>query len=296
MRIALTLLCFLTYSCSQQQESKNFVVMKDDLGRKVNVPHKITKVLPLAASLTEVLYALKAEDFIVGVTQNSDYPPEASNNPVVITWPNINYEKILELDPDIVLMVNSLHSIQVVEKIESLGYPVYIFKYNNTDAIFDGIRTIGKILDISKRGNILADSLENKYDRICNRSNSEPRVVHLISLGPIYAHGKKSFVSDKIECAGGVNPIGQYSGLQNPQLSREYLLKINPQIIFAVDSITMVTSFFEKYPELKQIDAYKSWDVYDLSDYGHSRPSPRVVSSTIYMKEIIDHWIGRQTQ
>lgn len=294
MRIALTLICFLTISCSEKVIEEDSLKLIDDVGREITVPRDVHKVLPLAASLTEVLYAIDAQDMVVGVTQNSDYPKEAFEKPIVNTWPSVNYEKIIELDPDVIFAVESLMSLQVAEKLESLGYPVYFFKYGSLEDIFNGIKKVGVLIGHEERAKDLSDSLSLRLSAICQPDSNGPRTMHLIALGPIYAHGVKSFVSDKIECAGGVNPVGQSSGLTNPQISREYILKINPQIIFGVDSVTMQHSFFDKYPELKRIDAYKSWDVYNLEDYGHSRPSPRVVQSTEFMKAIIQNWKERK--
>ncbi len=290
LRIALVLMTFLTFGCADEAPKKQEKVLTDGMGRKVVLPNKVDRVVSLAASLTEVMYAIKAEDKLVSVTQNSDYPASAKEKPIVNTWPNVNFEKIVELDPDLVIGVESLMPIQVAERIEALGYPVYFFKYSSMDDVFEGFRLLGKIIGNEAEGNKLADSLKQEFDDLCSPDSSGPKVVQLISLGPIYAHGPKSFINQKILCAGGVNAIDASSTLTNPQVSREYFLSIRPDIIFGFDSVSMQTQFFDRYPELKNTKVYKNWDCYDLSDYGHSRPAPRIVKSTREMKQIISRW------
>jgi iron complex transport system substrate-binding protein len=94
-------------------------------------------------------------------------------------------------------------------------------------------------------------------------------------------------MSEKILLAGGINAIQDLKNRPFPELSREYILKLNPDVILGGTFQKMDSTFFSKYPELKQITAYQKRQIYPLKDDLATRPSPRIIQSIIEIKEAL---------
>ena len=108
------------------------------------------------------------------------------------------------------------------------------------------------------------------------------RTLAIISPQPIYVFGKSTMLSEIIESVGGMNVVDSAYG-RFPELQREALLKMNPEVILGGTFAELDSALFSKYPELKSISAYKNKQCYPLTSDLISRPSPRVVEA---MKEV----------
>src|SRR5712692_6953515 len=100
-------------------------LVTDETGRRVNVPDHPRRVISLAPSITETLYALGLEDRLVGDTDYCDYPPEAKLKPHVGAVLNPSLEKIVALKPDLVLGIAEANRRETADQIERLGIPLY---------------------------------------------------------------------------------------------------------------------------------------------------------------------------
>ena len=126
----------------------------------------------------------------------------------------------------------------------------------------------------------LTDSLQTELNAIQNevKTHELKRALVIINTDPIYVYGRNTLMTDKLEKAGGANAIQEIFPQQSPQLTREYVLQLNPGYIFGI-SRPQNDAFFRLYPELKKVDAYKNNRIFVLNDDLASRPSPRVVES-----------------
>jgi iron complex transport system substrate-binding protein len=165
-----------------------------------------------------------------------------------------------------------------------MGIPVYFQKYQKVEDVFKGLNDIGQIMHFENRAQHLTDSLKAELNTIQNapKGKTTLRALALISSDPIYVFGQNTLMTDKIKLAGGENALTEVFKQQSPPLTREYILQLNPDVIFGLDAQRKQT-FFNLYPELKRIKAYQNNRIYDLTDDLASRPSPRVVES---VKEI----------
>ena len=258
-------------------ESK--ITVTDDLGRKLEIPEKPRRIMALSAAMTEMLFAVVPDSVIVGRTQVCNYPEAALKKPVGNSFP-LDLEGLLALKPDLIFTEAGITSMETAARIEQLGIPVYFQKYDKVADIFRGLNDIGRIMHHEAAAKKLTDSLQTELNGIVNAEKNQDlkRALVIISTDPIYVYGRNTLMTDKIEKAGGQNAVQETFRQQSPQLTREYVLQLNPDFIFGTSKDQHKT-LFRLYPEFKKVNAYKNNRVFVLNDDLASRPSPRVVAS-----------------
>jgi iron complex transport system substrate-binding protein len=273
---------------SGHQETLRADTLTDALGRTVMLRKPPQRVMALAPSLTEVLFLVCDTGRIAAVTQNCDYPKTAKRKPVVNNYP-MDYEGLLRIKPDLVFTVEGITPMADAQRIEELGIPVYFQQYRTVEDVLNGIETVGRITGNGNLAKRLADSLRTIKNAIRDETASlpKPSVLAIIWQDPIYAYGKNTVFTDKLVTAGGVNAIDTIFEAESPALTREYVLKINPDIIIGGGFEKMDSTFFRQYPELRKINAYRNRRIYRLTDDLMARPGPRVVESILELKNVI---------
>jgi iron complex transport system substrate-binding protein len=104
---------------------------------------------------------------------------------------------------------------------------------------------------------------------------------------PIYVYGRNTLFTDKLEWIGAENALTQTFAQPYPALTREYILKLNPDIIIGGSFEKMETTFFNLYPELRQVKAYREKKIFAVDDDLMARPGPRVVDSIRELNDLI---------
>ncbi|WP_051359872.1 ABC transporter substrate-binding protein [Adhaeribacter aquaticus] len=285
-------LASLFYACQSKQPQEkqiNSVTVTDDLGRKVKIPANPKRIMALAPSATEMLYAVADEKTIIGRTQNCDFPEKVKKKPVVNNYP-MDYEQLVLLKPDLIFTVEGITPAEVAAKLErDLHIPVYYQKYEKVQDIFKGLTNIGKILGREERAKQVVDSLKNELAQIqpVKTSNAKPQVLAITWNDPIYVYGQNTLFTDKLRFLGAENAVKEVFAQSYPALTREYILKLNPDIIIGAEPEKMETTFFKQYPELKKVKAYQQKKIFKATDDLMARPSPRVVASIKELKNFI---------
>ena len=263
-------------------------MLTDDLKREVVLSRKPQKVMALAPSMTEMLFFICDTSQIVAVTQNCNYPEAVKTKPIVNNYP-MDFEALLKAKPDLVFTKEGITPMADTERMKQMGIPVYYQAYETVEDILDGLEDIAKIMDREEISRSKIDSLRNLKNKIVAQTQSlpKPSVLSITWQDPIYAYGKNTILTDKLRLAGAVNAIDTIFDNPYPVLSREYILKINPDIMLGGTFNEMDSSFFKLYPELKKIKAYQNKHIYKVTDDLNSRPSPRVIEAVIELKKYI---------
>ncbi len=292
-----TILCLLILiaagcnSTATRDQKAETTTITDDLSREIILTKQPRKVMALAPSLTEMLATIVPDSQIIGRTHQCNYPEWVEKLPVVDVMP-LDIEKLLQLKPDIVFTMEGMTSLENAEKLQQLGIPVYYQKYDKVTDIFSGLVDIGTILGHADRARQIADSLDMELAKIyrtgVNRHNPT-RIIALAWQDPIMVYGYHNLFTDKVRIAGGINPIDSTLREPYPTITREYLLKLNPDVIISRDFgfAGMDTSFFKRYPELKALKAYKTKRIGSVNVDLMERPTPRVVQSVKEIKALL---------
>ncbi|RSK47808.1 iron ABC transporter substrate-binding protein [Hymenobacter rigui] len=262
--------------------------VRDDLGRTLTLPTQPRRVMALAASMTEMLYAVADTASIVARTQVCDYPAAALRKPVVNSYP-LDFERLVALKPDIVFTTEGITSLADAQRLQELGIPVYYQRYEKVDDIFRGLTDLGRLLHRDQPARRVVDSLQQQLATLVSpvTGKARPRVLAITWSDPIYVYGQNTLFTDKIRLAGGQNAVVEQFKQPYPALTREYILKLNPEVILGGSFGKMDSTFFKLYPELKRTRAYQTRRIYDPTDDLMSRPSPRVVESVRELRQLL---------
>ena len=237
------------------------------------------RIVSLAPSNTEVVYVLGLGDALVGDTEYCDYPPEAKTKPKVGGFANIDLEKVVGLNPDLVL-ASSIHAKTVVPELEKRGITVVVVEPKNVDDVLAKLTFVGKLTGATENAAKLTTQLKSRIDAVATKvatAKVKPRVFYEIDKN-LYTPGPGSFIDDMIVKAGGVN-IAADAKNSYAQLSPEVIIAQDPQIILLGDM-----NFGETPDKVKaragwaNITAVKTGRIVPIMDEDViARPGPRIV-------------------
>jgi iron complex transport system substrate-binding protein len=282
-----TLLLTLTLAACAPALSSNDaagITITDGLGREVKLAGPAERVVSLAPSNTEILFALGAGDKVVGRDEFSDYPPEAKSiQSVGGSMGEYSLEAIVALKPDLVLAAE-INAPELVKSLEDLGITVYYLSNPKTlEGLYTNIETVATLTgrDPTK----LTDSLKARVaavDEKIMKLSSRPVVFYEIDAtdpSKPYTAGKDTFITLLINRAGGSNFV-ELAGITDPypQVGLEQLLVTQPNIILLGDAMwgTTVESVAAR-PGWNALDAVTSGNIFPFDDNLLSRPGPRMI-------------------
>ncbi|WP_022822727.1 ABC transporter substrate-binding protein [Hymenobacter norwichensis] len=263
--------------------------LRDDLGRQLTVPARPRRIMALAPSMTEMLYAVADTATIIARTQVCDYPTAVLRKPIVNSYP-LDMEKLVAMHPDVVFTVEGITSLDDAARLEKFGVPVYYQRFQSLDDVFRGLRDLGRILNRQPQARHLTDSLQAELAAITKAApatQARPRVLAITWQDPIYVYGQNTLFTDKIKVAGGQNAVTEKFAQPYPALTREYILKLNPDVLIGGSFGKLDSTFFKNYPELKRIKAYQTRRVYGITGNLMERPGPRVVESVRELQKLV---------
>lgn len=269
----------------QQQQLLQRAVT-DDLGRKIQLPAQIERVISLAPSLTESVFAVGAGDKLVGVTSFCNYPEEAKKLPKIGDTMKPNLETIVALKPQLVLVSTDSQLEGFLRQLEANNIPAFVTGAKDFDGVLNNLRQLGDLLDRPDEAANLVSDLQTrvafveakvKNEKSDQKSARKPiRVFVQISREPLYTIGNASFLTDLVRRAGGASVTAEVESAY-PNISRETALAAQPEaIILSVDE-SMGSQNTAPDDAFKNSPAVKNNRIYPISGDLLTRPSPRTV-------------------
>ncbi len=259
------------------------ITVVDDIGRQVTISQLPQRIISLAPSNTEILFALGLDQKIVGVTDYCDYPEAAKAKPRVAGYSNPNIEKIVSLEPDLIV-AESIHEKMVLPALEKLGLTVFVTSATSLDIILRDIEVIGRITGKQKAATELVNNLKARIDTVASKtaaltSEQRPRVLYVCWHAPIWTMGSGTFIDDLIWKAGGSNVFAA-DFKKSRAVSLEAVINKNPQVILVSGMGTtgeLIYSSIVGEERLKSVDAIANHRVYKISNANLiERPGPRI--------------------
>jgi iron complex transport system substrate-binding protein len=271
------------------------LVMSDGLGRNVTLQSVPERIISLAPSNTEILFAIGAEDQLIGRDTFSDFPEKAQDIPDIGGgYGELNTELIVSMKPDLVLAAE-LTPPEQIKALEDLGLNVFLLKNPVTfEEMYANLVTVGKITGHEDQAASLVEQLKSRVSAVKEKipiAQSRPLVFYeLDGTDPDnpWTPGPGTFIDTLISDSGGEN-IGHDLGSQWPQISVEELIKRNPEIIIlgdytwggvTPDDVTARNAW-------DAMDAVKNGKVYTFDDNLVSRPGPRMVDGLETMAKLL---------
>ena len=250
------------------------MTVQDDVGNEVTVEAEPQRIISLAPSHTEILYALGIGGRVVGVTEYCNYPPDVLGKPKVGEFSTIDLEQTIGLEPDLVL-ATSIHVAEIVPALEARGVTVFVVDPQTVSGVMDTILIIGQITGQEEPASLLEAQMQKRIDAVQEIIDDAPRPKVFWELGPeLFTAGPGSFINDLIILAGGENVAGD-ADTQWPQLSVEAIILRDPDVIILADhNYGQTAEMVKERPGWEDINAV----IIELTDDDiTSRPGPRVV-------------------
>jgi iron complex transport system substrate-binding protein len=276
-KLFLFLIFFLLGGSGDKAFGTTFI---DEAGREVEVKGPPQRIVSVAPSVTEILFALGLGGRVAGVSVYCQFPPEALKKEKIGGYINPSLEKIVALKPDLVIGIAEGDLKSFVDKLAGLKIPVYIANPQNVSEVLNSIQKIGEATFSSPAAGKVVAGMKERIQGIQSRVRGRPqfRVLHILNFDPLISAGKGTFVDDLIRLAGGRNLAEKAQG-RYPRFSMEEVLAQDPEVILLAsmksqDPMTEQRQWWERW---KTVSAVKHNRIYVLdSDLIH-RPSPRIV-------------------
>ena len=241
-----------------------------------SAPHP-QRIVSLAPSVTETLFALGFGNRVVGVTTYCDYPVEALKLPKIGGFMSPSIEVIVAKRPDLVIGVSSATDPVKAKEMERLGLKVTLISLASVSDILSSIKSIARLLGNPEVGEKLVANITRRFDEVKKRVAPAPRRSTLLAVGlrPLVAVGGKNFINELITLAGGENIAGNAA---QPWLNLpdEYVVAKAPQVIIEAGMGLNRSESAKHWADLKSIPAVKERRVYSYPSDKILRPGPRI--------------------
>jgi iron complex transport system substrate-binding protein len=276
--------------CIPQSPPGNIV---DGLGRSVKIDKTPQRIISLAPSNTEILFSLGLGDKIVGVTEYCDYPQAAEAKPKVGGFSTVDIEKVISLEPDLVLATH-IHGKSVIPALEELGLTVVALTPGSLTEVLDSITLVGKITGQSREASKLVSDLQTRIEAVVDETRTlspdqKPRVFYITWHDPLMTAGTETLADDVISNAGGQNIAYDISG--DKAITLETVIYRDPEVIVA--SVGMGSGedlpwqYLQTEPRLENTQALLNDRVYKIDGDVIHRPGPRIVDALEQMAQFI---------
>jgi len=186
------------------------------------------RVLALTPHACEMIYAIGAEEKLVGAGSYCDFPAEAEKLPRVGSHERINVEAVLRLKPDLIIVMS--RNVAGVASLEKMGVDVVVSSPTSFESLFDDMIKLGELTSHTEQAKAATKKLQARLQRVRALPRSGRAVFYEIWSDPIMTAGGASFISQLVEAAGGKNVFSDI-GLPAPHVSVESVVRAKPDVI-----------------------------------------------------------------
>ncbi len=259
------------------------IEVTDQLGRAVKINKTPQRIISIAPSNTEILYALGLSEHLVAVTKYCDYPPEAKEKPNIGGYTTPNIEEIVALAPDLIL-ATSQHQERIIPQLEERGLNVFALAPKTLDEVLISIKLVGDITGKKEEAAELLRDMQKRIKAVTDKVGSlpedeKPGVFYLTWHDPLKTSGQGTLNNELLQQAGGRNIFAEVTGTQSVDL--EALVMRNPQVMIAGIGMgsgeDQPLTYLKTESRLQNTEAGKTNRVYGIDMDLTGRGGPRLV-------------------
>jgi len=276
---------FASCKSSEPEEKKvTTIEVTDMIGRTVTMDDIPERIISLAPSNTEILFALGLGDKIVGVTEFCDYPEEAKEKPKVAGFADADVEKILAADPDVIFITSTMHVDEILPSLENYGMTVVVIDPRTLDEVLDSYTIIGEVTGTGEKAAEIVNGMSARIKAVTNKTkeltiDQKLRVFYVMWNEPLMTVGGDTRIHELIEKAGGTNIFSDTVGY--PTIDLETLVEVNPQVIIAGTGMgegeDAPFTFAKTESRLEDTEARKTNRIYEINTDLVGRPTERMI-------------------
>ncbi|MFW6176549.1 MAG: ABC transporter substrate-binding protein [Thermoplasmatota archaeon] len=272
-------------TAAQTNES---IEITDARGETIKFDSSPEKIVSFMASNTEILFHLDLGDRVVGVDKYSNYPPEVNDLPKVGDAFNVNYEKIVSLDPDVVVI--SKANTNMISSLNEYDLKVVVTGGNSIDDVYSDTELLGKMCGIEKKAERSADDIKYTMERITQdtgnlKETERPRAFYISGTSEgINTPGNNTFQNALLQNSGCNNIASDKEGWTT--ISEEEIIGDNPEIIIAPNHLKDSVRDLTSKDSWQSIKAVQENQIFFVNGDIMSRPGPRIVDAQLKMVNI----------
>lgn len=263
------------------------ITVKDDAGLQVTINKPAQRVVSLAPSVTELLFAAGGGGQVVGAVNYSDYPEAAKRIPRIGSNREIDMELLMSLKPDLIVAWRHNSSERQIDMVRRLGIPVFLSDPQSLDGIPDAVLRLGQLLGTQAAAKSTATQLREQLAGLRTRyaGRAPVRVFYQVWDKPLYTLSGKHILTDAMKLCGGENVFDKLT-VTAPIVSIESVLQANPEAIIATAEKNYGgVDLWKPYGTLA---AVRSNNLFTLDGHLLNRAGPRMVQGTAAMCEVLE--------
>lgn len=250
------------------------LTVRDDLGRALVIKHAATRIVTLAPSLTELVFAAGAGDLVVGVDSLSDYPPEARKVAQVVTGTHFSIEQLAALKPDLVVAWRDGIRREDIERISAFGATVFVAQARQLEDVARLMELIGRMT--GRDSSTAVADFELRIEKVKRANINKPRMTAFLEIWnrPLTTISGSHFLSEALEICRADNVFRELPGAA-PKVSYDEVAAANPYVIIGAGSASNVREFGDNWTKRQALSAVKGKRLLYLDSDRLQRPSPR---------------------
>jgi len=264
--------------CGRRAPDGETLILKDGLGRAVQLPPRPRRIVSLAPSVTDSLLALGARDRLVGVTDFCTLPDGDAPVARVGGMLNPNLETIRGLRPDVLVATTSGNDPSLAREAASLGLPLYTIDTPDVESVLRSLLDLSRLIAERERGRILVADLRSRLSAVASGIDEKRpvRVLFVVWGDPLVVPGRSSFLTDALARAGA-SSITSDAPAAYPAFDVESAIARAPEVILTTPQNRAVLDRLRREPAWSSVPAVRSGSLFVVSE-SIEQPGPRVVS------------------
>lgn len=304
MKILIYSLAFLLLStaCSDKKrtliESAPFIsrTYTDDTGREIHLATPPKKIVSLAPNITEMIFAMGAEDMLIGRSEACNYPYEVGEIEEIVITPALDVETLKALNPDLIFTTEDSFTPEQIRLLSKENLPIYLQSYKSLEDIYDRIKDIGHILGHESQARQLADSLILLEKHIVDSTENQVQYGTMILVGnqPLEVVGNKGILGELLSKSGAKNVFADTdSAFVHPTEIEAF--KREPEfLIIPSDNDQAYANLIAQYPALYNTPADVLKQVFVIDPEILYRPGPRILEGLMELTQIFHNTLKRE--
>lgn len=251
-------------------------VVVDDTGRRVELARPAQRVVTLAPFLTELAFAVGADERVVGVSAHSDHPPAARGLPVVSSAVGLSIEPIVALKPDLALVWKDSVRPDELDRLRALGIAVFVAQARTLDDVPRLLQAIGRLL--GRDASPAAAAYRERLESLRAQYARQARVPVLVEIWhrPLTTIAGRHWINEALELCGAENAFAHLPGIA-PQVPWEQVYAVNPAVIVGAGSAASAEAFRENWKSRAALAAVRNRRLVFVDADTIQRPTPRLV-------------------
>nr|WP_026279031.1 cobalamin-binding protein [Thioalkalivibrio sp. ARh3] len=271
------------------------ITVTDDDDREVTLDRPAERIVSLAPHITEVLFAVGAGDKLVGVTQHSDFPPDAEEIPRVGGYSRIDLERVVEMDPDLVVAWRSGNSSSQIERLRDLGLNVYVSEPRSFEGVASSMRRMAQLAGTDERGEAAIQAFLDEIETLrLDYADRDPvPLFYQVWEQPLMTVNDDHLIGEAIRLCGGKNVFGHLDRLV-PRMDREAVIEADPEVIIGGGMGEDRPDWVIAWEQWEDMTAVQRDNLFFIPPSLLQRHTPRIAEGTRLMCEELERARSRR--